>query len=39
LTQQSAFARGQTIYTFRQSLLVQSIPQNPVALQEFAEAA
>jgi Transposase DDE domain len=39
LTQQTAFARGQTIYAFRQSLFVQSIPQNPLALQEFAQAA
>jgi hypothetical protein len=26
-------------YAFRQSLFVQSIPQNPLALQEFAQAA
>ncbi len=39
LTQQTAFARGQTIYAFRQSLFVQSIPQNPLPLQEFAQAA
>jgi hypothetical protein len=39
LTQQTAFARGQTSYAFRQSLFVQPIPQNPLALQEFAEAA
>jgi hypothetical protein len=39
LTQQAAFARGQTIYAFRQSLFLQSIPQNPLALQEFARAA
>jgi putative transposase len=39
LTQQTAFARRQTIYAFRQSLFVQSIPQNPLALQEFAQAA
>ena len=39
LTQQSAFARGQTIYVFRQSLFVLSIPQNSLALQEFAQAA
>jgi hypothetical protein len=39
LTQQTAFARGQTIYAFRQSLFVRSVPQNPSALQEFAEAA
>ena len=39
LTQQTAFARGQTIYAFRQSLFLQSIPQNPLALQEFAQAA
>jgi hypothetical protein len=39
LTQQTAFARGQTIYAFRQSLFLQSIPQNPLILQEFAQAA
>jgi hypothetical protein len=39
LTQPTAFARGQTIYAFRQSLFVRSIPQNPLALQEFAQAA
>ena len=39
LTQQTAFAHGQTIYAFRQSLFIQSIPQNPLALQEFAQAA
>jgi hypothetical protein len=39
LTQQTAVARGQTMYAFRQSLFVQRIPQNPLALQEFAEAA
>lgn len=39
LTQQTAFTRTQTIYAFRQSLFLQSIPQNPLALQEFAEAA
>jgi putative transposase len=39
LTQQTAFARGQTIYAFRQSLFLRSIPQNPSALQEFAQAA
>ena len=33
LTQQTAFAHGQTIYAFRQSLFIQSIPQNPLALQ------
>jgi DDE superfamily endonuclease len=38
-TQQTAFARGQTIYAFRQSLFLHSIPQNPSALQEFAQAA
>jgi len=38
-TQQTAFAQGQTIYAFRQSLFVRSIPQNPSALQEFALAA
>jgi hypothetical protein len=39
LTQQTAFAHGQTIYGFRQSLFLQRIPQNPLALQEFAQAA
>jgi hypothetical protein len=39
LTQQAALARSQTLYAFRQSLFVQSIPQNPLALQEFARAA
>ena len=39
LTQQTAFARRQTIYAFRQSLFLRSIPQNPSALQEFAHAA
>ena len=39
LTQQTAFAHGQTIYAFRQSLFLRSIPQNPLALQEFAQAA
>jgi hypothetical protein len=39
LTQQTAFARGQTIYAFRQSLFIRSIPQNPSALPEFAQAA
>jgi hypothetical protein len=39
LTQQTAFAHGQTIYAFRQSLFSRSIPQNPLALQEFAQAA
>lgn len=39
LTQQTAFACGQTIYAFRQSLFLRSIPQNPSALQEFAQAA
>jgi hypothetical protein len=39
LTHQTAFARGQTIYAFRQSLFLRSIPQNPSALQEFAQAA
>jgi hypothetical protein len=38
-TQQTAFAHGQTIYAFRQALFIQSIPQNPLALQEFAQAA
>jgi len=39
LTQQAAFRRGQSIYAFRQSLFVQPIPQNPLPLQEFAQAA
>jgi hypothetical protein len=39
LTQQAAFARGQTMYACRQSLFLQRIPQNPSALQEFTEAA
>lgn len=39
LTQQTAFVQGQTIYAFRQSLFVRSIPQNPSALQEVAQAA
>jgi DDE family transposase len=39
VTQQTAFARGQTIYAFRRSLFLHSIPQNPSALQEFAQAA
>jgi Transposase DDE domain len=39
LTQQTAFAQGHTIYAFRQSLFLRSIPRNPSALQEFAQAA
>jgi transposase len=39
LTQQTAFVRGQTIYAFLQSLFLRSIPQNPLTLQEFAQAA
>jgi hypothetical protein len=39
LTQQAALAQNQTLYAFRQSLFLQSIPQNPSALQEFALAA
>jgi len=39
VTQQTAFVRGQTIYAFRQTLFSQAIPQNPSALQEFAQAA
>jgi putative transposase len=39
LTQQTAFAHGQTIYALRQSLFTHSIPQNPLALQEFVQAA
>ena len=38
-THQIAFARGQTTYASRRSLCLQSIPQNPLALQEFAQAA
>lgn len=38
-TQQTAFAWGQTIYAFRQSLFLRAIPQNPLTLQEFAQAA
>ena len=39
LTQQTAFTHGQTIYAFRQSLFLHSITQNPLAPQEFAQAA
>jgi hypothetical protein len=39
LTQQTAFAQGQSIYAFRQSVFLRSIPQNPSALQAFAQAA
>ena len=39
LTPQTAFARGRTISAFRQSLFWRSIPQNPSALREFAQAA
>jgi len=39
LTQQTAFACGQSIYAFRQSLFLHSIPQNPSTLQEFTQAA
>jgi Transposase DDE domain len=39
LTQQRAFAHGQTIYAFRQALFLQSLPQNPLALQKFTQAA
>jgi DDE family transposase len=39
LSQQTAFAQGQSMYAFRQSLFLRSIPQNPSALQEFAQAA
>lgn len=39
LTQQTAFAQGQSMYAFRHSLFLRSIPQNPSALQEFALAA
>jgi hypothetical protein len=39
LTQEKAFADGQSIYAFRQSLFLRSIPENPSALQEFAQAA
>ena len=38
-TQQTAFARGQTIYAFRQLLFLHSIPQNPSALLDYAQAA
>ena len=39
LTQQTAFARRQTVCAFRQSLFLRPIPQTPSPLQEFAEAA
>jgi hypothetical protein len=39
LTQQTAFARGQTIYAFRQLFFLQALPQNSLALQDFAQAA
>jgi hypothetical protein len=39
LTQHTAFACGQTLYAFRQSLFLRPIPQNPSSLQEFARAA
>src|SRR5215203_2696728 len=39
VTQQTAFARGQTIYALRQSLFSQHIPQNLSACQEFVESA
>lgn len=39
LTQQAAVAQNQTIYAFRQSLFLRSIPQNPLVLQELAQAA
>jgi hypothetical protein len=39
LIQHKAFARRQSIYAFRQSLFLHSIPQNPSMLQEFAQAA
>lgn len=39
LIQQAAVAQNQTIYAFRQSLFLRSIPQNPLVLQEFAQAA
>jgi hypothetical protein len=39
LTQQKASAEGQSIYALRQSLFPHSIPQNPLALPEFAHAA
>jgi hypothetical protein len=38
-THQTAFAREQTLYAFRQSLFLRSLPQNPSTLQEFAQAA
>ena len=39
LTPQTALARGQTTYAFRQSLFLRPVPQHPSALQEFAQAA
>jgi len=39
LTQQTTFACEQTIYTFRHSLFLHSIPQNSLTLQEFVLAA
>jgi hypothetical protein len=39
LTQQTAVTQGQTIYAFRQSLFLRSLPENPSVLQEFAQAA
>lgn len=39
LTQQAAVAQNQTIYAFRQSLFLRPIPQNPLVLQELAQAA
>jgi len=39
LTQQTAFTRGQTLYAFRHSLFIRPLPHNPLAFQEFAQAA
>jgi putative transposase len=39
LTQQKAFAVGQSLYAFRQSLFLRSMPENSSTLQEFAQAA
>jgi Transposase DDE domain len=39
LTPQKAYADGQSIYALRQSLFTHAIPQNPLALPEFAQAA
>jgi hypothetical protein len=39
LTQRTAFAQGQSMYAYRRSLFLRSIPENPSALREFAQAA